>query len=310
MSTATSRETTRFCIAVYILGALLIDASYQLHMSIGGTGVAPIELASTLFFFALWAPLAPVIVRLAWRFAPRRGRRLRALEVHFFAALAFSFLTLFLHKLVFCPHDCYLPCVTFYQWNAALTRWFALDYFVYGAAVAGIWMLDAVELARQRELHASLVERELASAELRVVSTQANPEGLIGVFGWLSEHVGSDPARAERMITALADFLRLMVRAIGAAELTVADDLDLLRAWLEVESVRSGAPVALETTLDERIRSMPIVSPILQPLVAGAGQVAARVLAITWDGIELVVNGDGRELGRSRIDALQAGAAA
>lgn len=310
MSTAISRETTRFCVAVYILGALLIDASYQLHMSLGGTGVAPIELASTLFFFALWAPLAPVIVRLARRFAPRRGRRLRALEVHFFAAIAFSFVTLFAHKLVFCPHDCYLPCVTFYQWNAALVRWFALDFFVYGAAVSGIWVLDAVESARQRELHASLLERELASAELRLVSTQANPEGLIGVFGWLSEHVGSDPARAERMITALADFLRLMVRAIGATELTVADDLDLLRAWLEVEGVRSGAPAALETTVDTRIQATPIVSPMLQPLVARAGQVAARLIGVTCDGVELVVSGDGRELGRACLDVLPAGGAA
>jgi len=125
MSTSTSGETTRFCVAVYILGALLIDASYLLHMYLGGTNATPMELASTLLFFALWTPLVPVMIRLARRFSPQRGRRLRALEIHFFAALAFSFLTLLAHKLVFCPHDCYLPCVTFFQWNAALTRFLA-----------------------------------------------------------------------------------------------------------------------------------------------------------------------------------------
>lgn len=306
-------ESTRFCIAVYIIGALLIDASYQLHMSLGGGGVAPIELFSTLLFFALWAPLAPVIVKLAHRFAPRRGRRLRALEVHFFAATAFSFLTLFAHKLVFCPVDCYFPCLTFYELNAALTRWFALDYFIYGTAVSGIWILDSMERARQRDLQAARIERELASAELRLVSTHASPDVLIDVFRWLSGQVAGDPARAERMITVLADYLRLMVRSISAAELTIGDDLELLAAWLKVESVRGGRTVELESRVDEAVCALPIVSPVLQPLVSRAGPLDAPALVVTamdcGDEIELVILGP-RELGRARVEKLPMGAAA
>src|SRR6476469_9345527 len=172
-SAVSPRDATRFCIAVYIAAALLIDLSYTIHLAIGGSFIGKLELPSTLFFFAIWAPLMPLVVHAARRFPFTRGRRLRAIDVHIGIAFLLSFLTLLAHRLVFCPHEsCYLDCVMYYRPEAWMARWFGLDFFIYGAVLSGIWILDSIEAARQKELRASLIERELAAAELKLVNAQ------------------------------------------------------------------------------------------------------------------------------------------
>jgi hypothetical protein len=237
---ARARDATRFSIAVYVFAALLIDLSYAIHIAIGGSFVDARELPSTLFFFSVWAPLMPLVVFAARRFKFVRGRRLRSLEVHFAIALVLSFLTLLAHKLVFCPHGCYIDCVTYYRIEAWLVRWFGLDFFVYGAVLAGIWILDAVESARQKESQAATIESELATAELKLVTAQVNPQFLRELFDWLGTEVGRDPARAETLITLVADYLRVSVHAIGGD----ADDSELTTARLAIERARQAAAFA------------------------------------------------------------------
>jgi Histidine kinase len=294
-----SRDTTRFCVAVYLLAPLLIDASYELHTALGGTHVGPRELPSTFFFFAIWAPFLPMIVRLARRFGPAREGRLRGVAVHLLVALSLSFVTLFAHKIVFCPRcgDEYFRCVTYYRAEPWMGRWFALDAFFYSAAVAGVWMLDLLEGIRQRELRASAIERQLASAEVHLATLQIDPRSLTEAFRWISETLEGEPDRAERMIMALADFLRLNVRLAGAPELTVAEDVDLLGRWLEVERIRRDVPIAFDVQLDEHVHEMPMAELALQPLVKRLAGSARRLVVRAVAG-ELVVWADGQELAR------------
>jgi hypothetical protein len=300
-----ARHPTRFAVAVYLFAALALDGCYQLHRLLGGRGVDGPHMRSTFLFFALWMPLVPVMVALARRFAPARGRRLRALDVHFFAALALSALTLAAHKLAFCSS---LECMTYYEPGPWLARWLALDFLFYGAVTGGVWLLDAHEASRAPDVHAAAVARELASAELQLVHAQVDPRALIELFDWLRAHLGPEPARAERMVTRLADYLRLNVAAISAAAIgatcwTVADDAALLGAWLRVESLRRDATIDFETALDDGVSSLPIPSPIAQPLAARSlPQDAARVTLAAGGGT-IILTADGVELGRAAIAA-------
>jgi histidine kinase len=291
---------TRFCVLVYLFAALLLDASYQLHLSLGGARFQSIELLSTFVFFSVWLPFMPLVVRLAQRFAPTPGRRMRAFDVHFFAALALSCATLFAHKLVFCPRGCYWNCLTHYGPEAWVARWFALDAFLYAGVVTAIWLAAVLERTRSSERKAAAVERELASAELRLMRSQINPSKLIDTFGSISARVGVDPVQAERMLTLLADFLRLNLRALGANDLTIGDDIDLLRAWLAIERERTGRDVQLRLDLDSSIAALPIITPLLQPIVAASLPPAAGSVHIVADTDRaIIVIADGVEIGRA-----------
>jgi hypothetical protein len=205
---------TGYSIAVYFMAAILIDAGYQLHLSLGGDRFGPQELLSTFVFFTAWVPLMPVVVWLAQRFPLVPGKRLRNVEIHFFAALAMAAATLFVHKLVFCPRGCYLGCITYFRAEAWIARWFTLDAFIYSGVVAAIWLSAAIERMQERALRATQIERELASAEFRVMNAQVDPEELIATFHSIAQCVESEPAVAERMIMTVAESLRGKVRAI------------------------------------------------------------------------------------------------
>jgi hypothetical protein len=286
------REMTRYCIAVYLFAALLLDAVYQLHLMIGGRQFTRVELLSTFVFFSVWLPFMPLVVRLAHAFVPVRGRRLRAFEVHFSAAVVLSFVTLTAHRMVFCGRQSYWHSVFAYKLDSWLMRWFAVDCFVYAGVVSAIWLALLAQRSRLREIEATAMERELASTELHLMSAQINPESLIEIFGAIAARVMTDRARAERMIARVADFLRLNLRAVGNGDLTVADDVELLRAWLAVERERTGVDAAVDLDIDRALLATPIVTPRLQALAARmpAGTRALTVRATRSPmGVELSV---------------------
>ena len=287
---------TRYGIAVYLFAALLLDAAYQLHITLGGDRFRWDELPSTFVFFAAWAPLMPVIVRLAHRFMPVRGRRLRSLEVHFFAALAMSFATLFAHKLIFCPRGCYVDCISYYRLEAWMMRWFALDYLIYAGIVSAIWVAAMVDRSRARELKATAMERELAAAELRLMNAHVDPDSLIGMFRHIGSKLNDEPVRAERMITLVADYLRLNLRALGASHWTVGDDVELLRAWLAMQREKTGLSTSLEVAIGEEAMAEVIATPRLQPVVASSMPSGTALLRIAFDGLRLSIRADGIEV--------------
>ena len=287
---------TRYGIAVYLFAALLLDAAYQMHITLGGDRFRWDELPSTFVFFAAWVPLMPVIVRLAHRFMPVRGRRLRSLEVHFFAALAMSFATLFVHKLIFCPRGCYVSCISYYGLEAWMMRWFALDYLIYAGIVSAIWVAAIVDRSRARELKATAMERELAAAELRLMNAHVDPDALIGMFRHIGSKLSEEPVHAERMITLVADYLRLNLRALGSSEWTIGDDVELLRAWLAMQREKTGLATSLEVAIGEDALAEVIATPMLQPVVASAMPSGTALLRIAFDGLRLSILADGVEV--------------
>lgn len=294
--------TTRFCVTVYLSMAILLDISYQVHMSIGGRNVNRMELLGTLLFFCLWLPLIPAIVWMARRYSLTPGSRLRSLEVHFFFALALSLVTLFAHKLVFCPKvwPHYAHCVLYFRAEAWVARWFALDYFIYGAVVAGIWAIDAVEATRRRQLQVSEMERDLAAAELRLITSRIRPDFLIESFRSIAGLVSSEPIRAEKRLSLLADYLRCNVRGIGATDLTVADDLDLARSWIAME--REGVPIEIEVGVRELTLTRHIDSPRLSTLLSNQNLRSTKRLEIREDGQHLITIADSIEIGRVDLE--------
>ena len=233
-----ARDATRFCVAVYAFAAILIDVAYALHLAAGGTSIERLEFASTLFFFMIWAPLVPLVVLAARRFPFAPGRRLRTIEIHLALGLALSFVTLFAHKLLFCPSNDWFGCVTYYRAEAWLARWIGLDLFLYAAVLAGIWILDSIDVKRQTELRASTIELEIANAQLKLVNTQVNPVFLQKTFDWLASESRRDPARAEALMTTVADYLRLCLSALGRADSTKEAEVEIARARMAIENAR------------------------------------------------------------------------
>ncbi|HYE76287.1 MAG TPA: histidine kinase, partial [Blastocatellia bacterium] len=90
----------------------------------------------------------------------------------------------------------------------------------------------------QRTLKAEALAQQ---AQLQALRYQINPHFLFNTLNAISTLVAQhENAAANRMIARLSDFLRLTLESSGEPEVTLDDELDFARRYLEIEQVRLG----------------------------------------------------------------------
>ncbi|HEX5061406.1 MAG TPA: histidine kinase, partial [Kofleriaceae bacterium] len=148
---------------------------------------------------------------------------------------------------------------------------------------------------------------ELSKAQLTALRMQLNPHFLFNTLHTIGALVrdGSSIGAVE-MIEKLGDVLRRVLRADGDLEAPLREEIELLRAYLEIEQVRFGDRLQVAWRLDPLSESLPVPPLILQPLVEnalrhglsrrarpGSLMISSR---IQDERLELVVTDDGEGL--------------
>jgi two-component system LytT family sensor kinase len=194
---------------------------------------------------------------------------------------------------------------------AAIFLYSTFIYTVMYFAVAVI--ADAVEYARWgREPRLGLVrwERELAraelmraSAELSALRLQLNPHFVFNALQAVTTLVRRAPETAERILLRLSELLRDTMADSAREQVTLAEEIHTLMAFLEIEQLRLGGGLRVEWEIKDDARRVLVPYLVLQPFVenavrhgivpaGGAGQV--RISARRWNGaLELEVADDG-----------------
>jgi len=151
-----------------------------------------------------------------------------------------------------------------------------LGTLLYDGFVLLAWSLlyyginDWVELENQRQ-RATKAEARAQEARLSALRSQLEPHFLFNTLNAISTLVvEGQNAAASRMIARLSDFLRLTLETVDTPEITVAEELEFVRRYLEIEQVRFGD--RLRVTIDVQPEAMPALVPalVLQPLVENA----------------------------------------
>jgi sensor histidine kinase YesM len=127
-----------------------------------------------------------------------------------------------------------------------------------------------IELEEQRE-RAVRAEAMAHAARLRALQAQLEPHFLFNTLNAISTLVvEGQNADAARMIARLSDFLRLTLETADTPEISVAEELEFVRRYLEIEQVRFGS--RLRVTIDAQPEAMSGMVPalLLQPLVENA----------------------------------------
>ncbi len=223
------------------------------------------ELLSTLTYHFIWAALALPIAWLGRRFPPEGPRRLRALAVHLPASFAASFL----HLAIEWPFEQWIKTpsmshLTFQQHVVNALAFGVLFYWVILAISRGF---AYGRLAQEREQRAAHLETSLARAQLRSLRAHLQPHFLFNTLHSISALVHTDPPRADRMIARLSDLLRQTMDPDAPQEVTLAEELELLARYVDIQEMRFGDRLRFQ--LDATPESLPWRVPhmVLQPLV-------------------------------------------
>jgi signal transduction histidine kinase len=138
------------------------------------------------------------------------------------------------------------------------------------AGIAGTWyFLNRERLATLR-LKAEAVERGAVEARLKLLQAQIEPHFLFNTLANLHTLIGSDPARAQKMLEHLNDYLRATLDAARRDSGTLGEEFALLRGYLEVLAIRMGPRLAFTLSLPEELSGFRIPPMLLQPLVENA----------------------------------------
>jgi hypothetical protein len=165
----------------------------------------------------------------------------------------------------------------------------------YGVTVAGAILLDSAASLRARKTLNAIHERELAAAEVQLVSTIVRPHELESLFSSIAARIDTSPAEAEEMITRFGAFLRLKVSALAADSLTLGDDIELARAWASLESVRRASPVCLAVSVPGGLLRLRLDAPIVLGVLTRAPEDGALLWSVTanMDGGSALITVDG-----------------
>ena len=155
------------------------------------------------------------------------------------------------------------------------------------------------EDARQNaELRAQLSDARLASLE-----SQLRPHFLFNTLHTISGLMERDPGGARQVIVRLSELLRRSLRSGEQHEIPLAQELDNVRAYLEIEQVRFAG--RLETHIETDAESLRCAVPgfILQPIVENA---VRHGVAVDPQGGRIDVSATCRN-GRLRLEVRDTG---
>jgi two-component system LytT family sensor kinase len=151
-----------------------------------------------------------------------------------------------------------------------------LGTFLYDGFVLLAWSLlyfaitDWLELEKQRE-RATKAEAMAQSARLLALRAQLEPHFLFNTLNAISTLVvEGHAAEAARMIARLSDFLRLTLETIDTPEISLAEELEFVRRYLEIEQVRFGSRLQVTIAAEPEAMGGMVPALVLQPLVENA----------------------------------------
>ena len=123
---------------------------------------------------------------------------------------------------------------------------------------------------RRQVLRETLLRQQLTEAELRALRAQVNPHFLFNSLNTIADLIVRDSANAERMTLRLSSVFRHVLTQADRQFVTLEEEFDFLRNYLDIEQERFGENLQVCFTLDPYLVHVSIPTLLLQPLVENA----------------------------------------
>jgi len=172
---------------------------------------------------------------------------------------------------------CFGPCEVLPPWFSPawfvqMVRSAGANLPVYVAFVLGWHAAAFYREARDRQVRAAQLELRLQQAQLDALRGQLNPHFLFNSLHSMAELVHANPKLAEQLIVRLGELLRRVLENSTTPELTLEQELDFIRGYLEIEQARLGERLRVHWDIEPIALGASVPSLILQPLVENAIQ--------------------------------------
>ncbi len=125
--------------------------------------------------------------------------------------------------------------------------------------------------AREREVQVALLSEQLAGARFAALQAQVNPHFLFNTLNTIAVLVrDNDRQGAVRIVEHLSEVLRRTLSRHRANEVTLGEELELVRQYVAIEQARFSDRLRPEFRIDDSLLSAAVPSFALQHLVENA----------------------------------------
>ncbi|MGG9971333.1 sensor histidine kinase [Ferruginibacter sp. SUN002] len=187
----------------------------------------------------------------------------------FIVSFVLSFVWLFIIRVVsyfiFKNHEAYLLAL---KQTSALR--FAFGFLMIGciSTISLLWytQLDQLRSGNQQKE----AERLAKEAELFKLRQQLQPHFLFNSLNSISALVSTQPEKARNMIQQLSDFLRGTLKKEEHQWNSLAEEIQYLQLYLDIEKVRFGYRLQTKINIDADAEQLQLPALLLQPAVENA----------------------------------------
>ena len=221
-----------------------------------------------------WALATPLVIRLARRYPMVRGVTARTVAVHLLAFAVLSAVTetwSTVLQMLFNPyHNRKWP--TFVDTWTTTFIFQALTFLIaYALILTVTYVVDARESMARQMTETARLNEELSKAQLAALRRQMEPHFMFNtlnsIAGLVRDH--SNDA-AVSMIVGLSDFLRRATADSDRSQVTLAEEVEYLQRYLEIQKVRFGERLQVSVDIPTELLRAQVPALLLQPLVENA----------------------------------------
>ncbi len=241
------------------------------------------SLQSLLFwdlaYWPTWAALAPLIFLIARRFPLGRNKWFPNLIINILAGL----LILIPQRMIYLSLAWLLQTAIGEKisllslYNDFLFYNLPTGFMSYGVILLASHLINYYRRYKEEELRASRLKAELAEtqlqmtqAQLQTLKMQLQPHFLFNALNSVSALLDENPKAADEMLARLGDFLRLTLDNSGTQSVTLKEELEFLRRYLEIEQARFQDQLQVEYDIEQQTLDAEVPNLILQPIIENA----------------------------------------
>lgn len=231
-----------------------------------------VELQLPIWWY--WVLATPIIAWLLRRYPLERGRLRTSGPAH----IAFAIISAVTHTALIAYVSRLLVKLpageTMQPYNLWLRGYLRsrlqFELLTYVLILAGLLAITWYRRVKERDLAASRLQAQLSDAELRALKMQLHPHFLFNTLHAISVLIRENPTSAQRTVTLLGDLLRSTLATAGVQVVTLREELNFLRRYLEIEEIRFQDRLSVRFEIDSAVEDALVPNLILQPLVENA----------------------------------------
>lgn len=260
--------TAATIVALWVIFGIFTSSEFYRRLDADNAHILPEVLMYQLTASLMWALFTPLIIFIAERLPFQKPHRLRNLLLLLAIAPVFSIVRAVCGAVVFQLVELGRFTSDFIWLSVTIRFHRNIFLFLIVAGIVNLILVQRAAAARERNLVA--LRTAVTTADLHRLRSSMQPRLMFATLDAIAAKVKDQPAVADRMLVELSHLLRAMLEIGKRPSVTLAEELELIDRYLDIERMRTGGRFTTRVDVDEELLEARVPPLSLNALVTNA----------------------------------------